>query len=64
MVESKAKEYVNGKMDVNIKVHGSITKSMDLVFIHGQMVEDMKVITKTIKNMEQEHIHGEMGGNM
>jgi hypothetical protein len=64
MVEYREKGYVNGKMDVNIKDHGLIIKSMDMVYILGLMVEDMKVITKMIKSMEQEHIHGQMGGNM
>ena len=64
MVEYREKGYVNGKMDVNIKDHGLIIKSMDMVYILGLMVEDMKVITKMIRNKEQDHIHGQMGGNM
>ena len=44
MVEYREKGYVNGKMDVNIKDHGLIIKSMDMVYILGLTEVDMKDI--------------------
>ncbi len=64
MVELKVKEYVNGKMEEDIKARGLITKSMGLASTHGQMEGDTKDSIKTTKNMEWELILGQMEESM
>lgn len=62
--EYKEKEYANGKMVEDMKDHGWIIRSMDMVFILGLMVENIKEIIKMIKSMVQVLMYGLMGENM
>ena len=48
------KEYMNGKMEEDMKDNINMIKNMDLVVINGRMVENILVIGEIVKDMEKE----------
>ena len=56
----KAKENINGIMDVNLMVNGKVIRWKVMGSFRGQMVEDMKAIILMIRKKEQESFIGLM----
>jgi hypothetical protein len=64
MAELRVRDFASGRMEEDIRGHGSITRSMGTGYSHGRMAESTKASTGTTRSTGRGRTHGRMDANI